>query len=337
MPGTGSYISGSASADYKNSVDELLSQLPDNSANLIVAQNIRDSVWTLWNRIDDVEVTSLQAASFSALYKNTNPVPITIGGIQSGTTFTQEQTMKQMWDALLYPYLEPSLLLSINTNVLNREYGSSNQFVLNWNVVKKTNSIISIIVDGQSFPNNITSGTKTAIGTYSNVPPTQTINTFSMIVNDGETTVSKSVSITWMNKRYWGKVDLSSLGDINLTINPSPSIIALINNTINSNTINNLSGANANEQPFGSELVLGRSKVYSNINGSGNHLIFAFPSAYSSPTSQPTFTVNGTLNTAFTKVKENFALVNSFGFSGTNYDVWISNTPQNAPLNVEII
>lgn len=43
----------------------------------------------------------------SALYTNLTPTPSTIGGIAAGSTFVN-QTMQQMWDALLYPYQAPT-------------------------------------------------------------------------------------------------------------------------------------------------------------------------------------------------------------------------------------
>jgi hypothetical protein len=47
------------------------------------------------------------AGGSSSLYTNLTPTPVTIGGIPSGSTFNN-QTMQQMWDALLYPYQAPS-------------------------------------------------------------------------------------------------------------------------------------------------------------------------------------------------------------------------------------
>ena len=67
------------------------------------------------------------------------------------------------------------------------------------------------------------------------------------------------------------------------------------------------------------------------MNGNGNYLIFAFPSNFGNPN----FNVNGLTNNAFTKVKSNFPFTNQFGYI-TNYDVWISNTVQNSPLNINI-
>jgi hypothetical protein len=82
----------------------------------------------------------------------------------------------------------------------------------------------------------------------------------------------------------------------------------------------------------GSELSTNLTKTYTNMNGNGNYLIFAFPSTFGNPS----FIVNGLSNNAFTKVKSNFLFTNQFGYI-TNYDVWISNTIQNSPLNINII
>lgn len=43
----------------------------------------------------------------TVLYNNDEQTPATVGGIAQGSTFVN-QTMQQMWDALLYPYQEPS-------------------------------------------------------------------------------------------------------------------------------------------------------------------------------------------------------------------------------------
>jgi len=53
----------------------------------------------------------------SVYYTNTTPTPLTIGGISSGMTFNN-RTMQQMWDALLYPELFPTLTNPSSTFVL---------------------------------------------------------------------------------------------------------------------------------------------------------------------------------------------------------------------------
>lgn len=41
-------------------------------------------------------------------YQNTNPTPITVGGIPAGTTFPTPLTVQEMFDKLLYPYIDPT-------------------------------------------------------------------------------------------------------------------------------------------------------------------------------------------------------------------------------------
>ena len=53
-------------------------------------------------------------------YTNAAPVLETVGGIAAGTTF-EEQTMGEMWDALLYPELFPTLVNPSNTLTLMQE------------------------------------------------------------------------------------------------------------------------------------------------------------------------------------------------------------------------
>jgi len=332
MPGTGSYISGSASADYFNTAAELLSQLPDNNANIIVAKDIRDSVWTLWNRIDDVQILASQSASASSYFMNANATPVTVGGIVAGSTFSTPKTMQEMFDLLLYPYIAPGASI---TGLSNRQFGSSLGVTLNWTATKNSNSITSIIVNGnvQIPTGNTQLGSQAANGTHSLTPGLSQSNSFNMSVGDGTTTTNTSTSLTWMNNRHWGYVDLSSLGNPDLTANPgSASIVgAYITDTI----IKALTGANANAQLFGKELSTTKSKIYTGIDGAGKHLVFAWPSTVASPYT-PTFTVNGLPNTAFTRVRTNSVFVNEVGFNGTNYEVWVSNTAQNSPLNIII-
>lgn len=41
-------------------------------------------------------------------YQNTNPTPAAVGGIPAGTTFPTPLTVQEMFDKLLYPYLDPT-------------------------------------------------------------------------------------------------------------------------------------------------------------------------------------------------------------------------------------
>lgn len=339
MPLVGSYsVGGTYSvitySEEFSTLDELLIQLPNNTSNSIVAQDVRDSVLTLWNRIEDVSVIAASAGSASSFFQNPNPTPYTVGGITAGTTFPTPVSMQNMWNQLLYPYVAPAATLSFSSTT--REYGnpvglSVNSIMLNWSVVKNSNTIISIIVDGvPQAPTGLSQvGTKNTTGTHSVSPGASQTNTFNMSVNDGVVTSTASAVLTWKNRIYWGKINLSSIGNPNLTTNPgSASMVAsLATDTV----IRNLTGAGVGS---GNELSSVKEKTYTSINGAGQHLIFAWPSSVSNSTT-PSFTVNGLPNTAFTRIRTASPFVNQYAFT-TNYEVWVSNTLQNSPLNIII-
>ncbi len=318
--GTGSSIESNRYTDLA----EILDQLPDNTSNLIDPKDIRDSVYTLWERIEDVDLIASSAASASAFFQNSDPVPFTIGGIPAGTTFTTPTTMQDMWNQLLYPYMPPGVNI---TGGGIREFGESPAITLLWDVTKNSEDIQSIIVNGIPY-----SGAPftTNQNDFQNTFATQDVNTtFTITVNDGTQIVNDTTTVTWQNKRYWGRVDLSSIGNPNLTTNPGAvsSIIPLLNDSV----IQSLDGAGVGS---GSELATSISKTYNSINGGGDYLVFAWPSSFSN-SQTPQFNVNGLPNTAFTRIRNNSPFVNQWGYI-TNYEVWISNTLQNSPLNIII-
>jgi hypothetical protein len=318
--GTGSSVESNRYTD----LNELLVQLPDNTNNLIDPKDIRDSVYTLWERVEDVNLIASSAASASAFFQNTDPVPITIGGISAGTTFPTPTTMQDMWNQLLYPYIPPGVSI---TGGDVREFGSLNAITLNWSVIKNSEDIQSIIVNGVPEPGAPFTTNQSG---FQNTFATQNINTtFILSANDGTQTVNSSTTVTWQNRRYWGSVDLTSLGNPNLTTSSASvsSIITLITDSV----ILGLDGAGVGS---GNELSTVINKTYNGINGDGDYLIFAWPSSFSN-SQNPQFNVNGLPNTAFTRIRNNSPFVNQWGYI-TDYEVWISNTLQNSPLNIII-
>jgi len=329
MPIIEHYNLGSASADRYNTINELLYQLPDNTANLITAADVRDAVFSLWRYIEDVQTVASQSASASSFYQNSNQTIISVGGIPSGYSFSTQKTMQEMWDALLYPYVPPVISLSISNS--NREYGNPNPVSINWSIVKKSNNITSIsLTPGTNStsisPSNPTSNTGIAIGygTHSSNPGPFTISYFNMIVNDGSQSVYTFATFSWMNKIYWGTVDLTSIGNPDLNMNPGSA--SIISSLITDNVIKSLTG---------SELSTTKSKIYNNMGGSGKYLLFAWPSNLNNAY-DPIFICNGIVNTAFTRIRNNSPFTNNYGFT-TNYEVWISNTPYYSPVNIQVI
>ena len=282
-----------------STLDELLIQLPNNTSNLIVAQDIRDSVLTLWNRINNVALIASQSSFFNPIYSTTSVVPVSLGGIPAGMSFSGTYSMQQMFDMLLYPYIAPSTSL---TGGVDKEFGSSTSLTLNWSVVKNTNPITSIIVNGSPI---IPTGNSQSLSQPANAIQ-DVFTTFTMTASDGIQTTSATTSVSWYNKRYWGTA--ASFGALN-----SAQIIAL-------------SGAG-----IGTGNALSTTLVanYDGINGSGQYLVFAWPTSFGTPT----FKVNGMINTAFTKVNSSYAFSNAYSYVA-NYDVWMSNTVQNSPITL---
>lgn len=297
MPIIGTYSGGSASANRYDNIGEMLVQLADNTANSIVAQDVRDPVFTLWERINEVQLLASQSASASSFYSNATQVPISVGGIAAGTSFSATYSMQQMFDLLLYPYIAPSCSLSGGGS---REFGASIVVALSWSVVKNTNPITSIIVDGN--PQLPTGNSQVGVAAANAV---QNVNTtFNMSTSDGTSTPGSSTTVTWLNKRYWGRHP-------SFTLPNNAQILAL-------------DGAGVGT---GNELDTSRVQTRNGIDGASQYLSFAWPTTFGNPS----FVINGLPNTAWTKIGNAIPFGNANGYTAS-YDVWISNTAQNSPI-----
>lgn len=107
--------------------------------------------------------------------------------------------VKDFLDAVFFPAIAPEAVI----NILNpiREVGGSLDYSIEWSVVKKTNPITLIVVDGQNIPaiGGNQAGTKlgsvpAASGTYA-----KTIN-----VSDGTLTIGKTVTLFYLYKIFFG-------------------------------------------------------------------------------------------------------------------------------------
>lgn len=328
MPGTGSYSGLNVNADYIYNVSDALYELRDNTSQLIVPKDVRDSVWTLWNRIDDVQIMASQSlASNNTIYTNSSPTTVTVGGVTAGTTFTGTYSMQQVFDQIFYPYVAPVLSLSTNSPI--KQFGSSLTTTLSWGVIKKKNPILSIVVNGSTITpvtGTDQSGTISASATHSLLYSSelQEVQTFTMSVGDGTSPQYKTTTITWQHKIYWGAVDLSSISNPNLTTNSGSA--SLVNGLVTDSIVRGLTGAGISP---GWALTNTYVRSYNGISGGGKYLVFAHPTIFGTA---PTFLVNGLPNSAFTKLRSS-SFVTDTGIS-VPYDVWISNTAQNSPINL---
>lgn len=217
-------------------------------------------------------------------------------GVNLGTS-----GIKDTLEALLFPAVAPTCSLSVVTP--SREFGQSGAYTLNWSVTRQTNPISIITVDGASFTptGNNQSGTKngtgsTAVGTY----------TKSMTVSDGSLSTNASATITYQYRVFWGTIAKNG------TTQPitDADILGLT----------------------GSALSGTRARTLNNFGGGGRRLVFAWPSTFG----EPSFTVNGLPNTAFTKVRSLSSFTNAYG-AIVQMDVWVSNNDYNSALDSVII
>lgn len=330
------YVYGTGSITQSsryNAIDDLLLNIPNNTNNYVTAEFVRDAVFSLWERVSDLSAIVASASAVSSTFMNPDLTTTTVGGIAQNSTFPTPKTVQEMFDLLLYPYRTPAISLLSSTT---KEYGQTLTHNLTWSVTKKSNPILSVVVDGFTIPTILPNvafqtGTRNVIGTYSYPLPVSTTNNFIMTVNDGSNTTTTFASITWVNRIYWGTIDLSGLPlypNPNLTLNPGYA--SQVSTIITSTLIKNLSGAGGAGVGTGSDLATSKNKTYPAMNGGGKYLIFAWPSSVNGATT-PTFLVSGLSNNAFTSVKSAWPFTNAYGVT-TNYEVWISNTAYNSAI-----
>lgn len=102
-PITVTSMTAGSTTTYTVTLDAAFVNKVNNSYNTVVAAgtNITVSSATVG------DTTTYTVNTTGSTYTNATPVPVTIGGISAGSTFLN-QTLQQMFDALLYPYQSPA-------------------------------------------------------------------------------------------------------------------------------------------------------------------------------------------------------------------------------------
>lgn len=173
------------------------------------------SAGTIYSGSTDVG-SMLTAITTAALYSNSTAVPVTIGGISAGTTFTAK-TMSEMWNALLYPYQTPSFSSFANAGLIaTYELGQtiatgSNSFSWAFNNASSVSANTVTIVQNVSPSSTIYgpgSNTSPSAITLSAVYSAGTSTTTTLYTisatNTSGSSFSTTISRSWRPKIYYG-------------------------------------------------------------------------------------------------------------------------------------
>lgn len=144
-------------------------------------------------------------------YTNTEPVPVTIGGINAGSTF-DEVSMQDMWTSLLYPYQFPVFVLFTVSESSILEVGCElpDLLTFSWNssndVNVEPNSIRIYDLSGDLLTGQESDGVNVPY-TYSTPVKKTSIGSYVWLI-EGLTTnggkYSSFVSKNWYWRVYWG-------------------------------------------------------------------------------------------------------------------------------------
>jgi hypothetical protein len=294
-------------------VEDMMSVLPDNTSNQILASDVRNIVLSLYDDITGLSNSS-SVTSSNVYYTNNNPSSVTVGGWQSGSTFNNLST-QQIFDGLFYPYVQPVLSLSSSPSIL--EYGNTSSIQLNWSVQAKKNNIVSSViykpfVVNQTIPNPRTlstpSSNTTSSGNISAYPILNTTTSFTMSVNDHDSVSNTggvnntSCQLLWSQRRFWG------------TLSTGNALLSVSSATF---SYNNISSLNTDSSPI-STYVQTRS-----ITTNNNYVVFIWPNSSVNLASSPYHvSIGGFSNNNWIKTRNNIPFTNQFGYT-SNYDVWV--------------
>lgn len=304
-------------SQYDPSITALLSRVYDNSSNVIVAKDLRDSIWSLYNRILDVATNSLTQSS---LYTLGTPSTISVGGIAEGSTFS-DASMSQIFDRILLPYVAPQIL-SFSSSVIEYQFGRiSPSLNLNYNINIGSKSISSINFKGPNlaissdtgpFNSDPYGGTRSSIvPTYSTTVSSIQYNIFTMsVVTADSLSFSATCSLIYKHKKYYGSIVIPG----GFTPSSSSSI-SYLQSYLTDSIIKGLTY---------SELTTDFTISKDIIFVTGSYFIFAAPTIFGD-LPQGGFYVENMFSNDFTKIRSSSTFSNEYSYQAP-YDIWISNS-----------
>lgn len=294
-----------------SSLPGMLTVLPDNTSNLISAQDVRDVVAGLFEGLVGVSASVVSFASASVNYVNTNLTSVSVGGISFNSSFTGS-SIQQVLDRLFYPYTPPILSLTVSPDLV--EYGNTSLIVaLGYSVSAGINSPISSdlfrpLQSSQAVNLPASFGvTYGVIGGNQILPNNFTVFTFS--VNDTALASgglnSITASLRYSLRRYWG------------TLTNLSNLITVTASTFSHSDLTTLS----------SELVEGYTQSREIMTNS-DYVVFVWPTnTVNLQSIPPKVTINGISNNNWIKTRDNIEFTNQYGYTAS-YDVWRFNNTQ---------
>jgi len=155
----------------------------------------------------------------SDTYTSATPVPTTIGGITSGSTFTA-QTMKQMWDSLLYPYQLPAFTAFSISGFGTKEVGDSftaGSNTFNWSTSNSTNVTantikIEDVTNGTTLIDLGANDGSEVIATPQYLKTTASTHNWRISAkNTNNVSFNRTFSVSWMFRAWYGESANASL------------------------------------------------------------------------------------------------------------------------------
>lgn len=169
----------------------------------------------------------IQTAALSAggggggdVYTNATPVPVTLGGITAGTTFT-DVPLTEMFTRLLYPYQAPTFASFTITGLSDTEVGNlypAQNRNANWTTTNSSNITANTIriIDVSGGNTTLASGLPNTSPASVSIPALQLTTAGSKQfriegTNTNTATFSRTLTINWQWAVYYGESPLTSL------------------------------------------------------------------------------------------------------------------------------
>jgi hypothetical protein len=280
-------------SEYEGNIESILQRLADNEENLISAKDVRDAVWSLWSNIEEIP-----SPTGSTLYTLGTPSNIDVGGVKSGTTFSNI-TFGDLLDRIFISEILPTAQVELSNKIIG--FGQNLPTSLSYSIDPGTFNLESGY--GIQFTNGIPSKLSTELSgnsvnfnpTFSNSNnPIENVTVTMSFKADG-ITYSFSDKLEFKHKIYFGTIDNNLVPD--------------------DNTIKGLSYSQYSNNVNFSQI----------IDFNNNYFIFCYPTSFGFFYPEGFF-IDNLFVQSFTKIISDSDFINEFGIS-VKYDVWISNQP----------